>query len=188
MAEPTTIWAAVAAIATVVGAVGALWTLIELKRDSRDRTRPMMTAELVPAVLTDDADLQINNRGPSPAVNVRVTFDPPLPVLEGADAEGLGTPFLQRRYASPIPTITPGMLMTNYWNSAVDDREPVPNDFTVRFDYADVRGRYYSDTYHLSLTTLRNQSGSYPANTDPAGLEKRRIKALEAIARGVGRP
>lgn len=187
MADPQTAWSAVAAIATVVGAGGALWTLIEIKKDSRDRTRPMMTAELRSAVLTQNAELHIRNRGQSVAKNIRVTFDPPLPVLEGSEAEGLTTPFLQRRYADVITTLTPGLVLDNIWNSATTRVEPVPDDFTVHFEYEDDRGRRYADDFELSMGTLQNQTGSYPSNTDDLGLRKRTVKAIEAVARGVGR-
>lgn len=118
MADPQTVWSAVAAIAAAVGAGGALWTLAEIKRDSRDRTRPMMSAELRAAVLTQNPELHICNRGQSVAKNIRVSFDPPLPVLEGSEAEGLPTPFLQRRYGDVITTLTPGLVLDNIWNSA----------------------------------------------------------------------
>ena len=183
-----TFWTAFGALATAAGAIGAVWTLLEIRKDSRDRTRPMMTAELKAAVLTKDAELHISNRGQSVAKNVHVIFDRPLPVLSGKDAEQLVTPFLQRRYAAPIPTITPGMVLDNLYTSATDRREPVPDDFTVRFEYEDSRGREYRDDgYHLSVMTLDDQTGSYPSSTDEAGLRRRLTSALEAIARGVGR-
>ena len=80
----------------------------------------MMTAELRPAVLTDSADLVVTNRGQSVARDVQVTFDPPLPVLTGDDAKNLTTPYLQRRYAEPISTFTPGMIMQSVYQSGIN--------------------------------------------------------------------
>lgn len=187
MSDPQTFWTAVGAIATVVGAAGAVVSLWQIRKDSRDRTRPVMVAELRPGVLTSTAELYVRNAGASVAKDVTVTFDPPLPVLEGADAERMLTPFLQRRYAKPIKTFTPGMELDNIWKSAGIRDEPVPDDFTVHFNYRDDRGRSYSDEYDLSVGTLQNQTGSYPSGEDDGSLKRRTIKALEAIARGTGR-
>ncbi|BBZ09678.1 hypothetical protein MDOR_38470 [Mycolicibacterium doricum] len=77
--------------------------------------------------------------------------------------------------------------MKSDYQDAEDRDEPVPDDFSITFRYSDMRGRRYEDTYELSLSTLLDQTGSYPANTDDNGMRRRLVKALEAIARGVGR-
>jgi hypothetical protein len=186
-AEPSTMWAGLGSAATLVTAVAAVWTLVALRQDSRDRTRPMMVAELKPSVLTDNAELHITNAGPSVAQNVKVDFDPPLPVLTGAEADGKLTPFLQRRYERVIPTFTPGMVMDNLYQDATEPDEPVPDDFAVKFTYSDTRGRRYTDAYFLSLETLRNQTGAYPSTRGEDGERRRTVKAIESIARGIGR-
>lgn len=189
-AEPTTTWTAFGSIATVSAAVVAIFTLISLKQDSADRTRPMLIAELKHTVLTRDAELLVRNVGQSVARNVKVDFDPPLPDPADGDAEervGVLTPFLQRRYSRVIPTFPPGMVMDNFYQDAEDNDEPVPDDFTVTIAYTDSHGRKYTDSYDLTMGTLRDQSGAYPANTDEKGIQRRWVKALEAIARGVGR-
>lgn len=185
-AAPSTIWAAVSALATCVTAWVAIVTLLALKQDSRDRTRPVMTAELVHSVLSPNYELHIINRGQSVAWDVQVAFDPPLPVLSGAAAAGLMTPFVQRRYAEPIPTIAPGTVFDNLYG-APDHHEPVPDNFVVQFDYQDEHRRHYHDEFALSLDAVRAQTGAYPSSTSSDGMRKRRTKALEAIARGVGR-
>lgn len=184
-ADPTTTWTALASIATVAAAVVAIWTLIALKQDSADRTRPVIVAELKAAVLTTDAELHISNMGQSVARNVRVEFDPPLPTPADENA-GVLTPFLQRRYSRTIPTFAPGMVMDNYYQDAEENKEPVPDDFTVTVGYSDTHGREYFDSYDLTINTLRDQTRSYPSNTDERGMQRRFIRALESIARGVG--
>lgn len=184
-ADPTTTWTALASIATVTAAVVAIWTLIALKQDSADRTRPVIVAELKAAVLTKNAELHISNMGQSVARSVRVEFDPPLPTPQGENP-GVLTPFLQRRYSRVIPTFAPGMLMDNYYQDAEDKEEPVPDDFTVTIRYSDTRGREYIDSYDLTMNTLRDQTRSYPSNTDERGMQRRFMRALESIARGVG--
>lgn len=186
-AEPTSTWAAIASIATVTAAVVAIWTLIALKQDSADRTRPVIVAELRAAVLTQNAELIVRNAGQSVARNVKVDFDPPLPNEGDESTAGVLTPFLQRRYSRTIPTFAPGMVMDNYYQDSDGSEEPVPDDFTVTIRYSDTRGRSFIDSYELTLGTLRDQTGSYPGNTDDKGMQRRLVKALEAIARGVGR-
>lgn len=193
-------WSIVEALATVVGAgaalvaaVVAVQTLRALGQDSLDRTRPVMSVDLEPAVLSDIAtDLIVSNIGQSVAKNVRVTFDPPLPQLEGSAASGKVTPYLQRRYADAIPTMGPGKQLRNVYAVNVPDEsgrkvndEPVPDTFNVQFEYEDNRGRAYEDTYSLSLETLRTTTSSSPSSTTAP--EKRIARAIEAIARGIGR-
>ena len=54
----------------------AIWTLLAIKQDSRDRTRPVLIAELKRSVLTAAAELHVRNVGQSVACNVSVKFDP----------------------------------------------------------------------------------------------------------------
>ncbi|WP_166905936.1 hypothetical protein [Mycobacterium sp. DL440] len=188
-AVPATTWTAFGSIATVSAAVVAIFTLVSLKQDSADRTRPVLIAELKHAVLTQNSELLIRNVGQSVARNVKVDFDPPLPdPADGGGEERVGvlTPYLQRRYSRVIPTFPPGMAMDNYYQGANDD-EPVPDDFTVTISYVDAHGRKYTDAYELTMGTLRDQSGSYPGNRDDPGMQRRWVKALEAIARAIGR-
>jgi hypothetical protein len=184
-ASPQTSWAAIATLATATAAVVGIWTLIGLRRDSHDRTRPMMIAEIRPSVIgTSSAELLIRNVGPSVAKNVRFTFTPPLPVLADADAVGKTTPYLQRRYSRPFAVIGPGMeLHDTYQYGGGNDLEPVPDDFVLTIAYQDDRGRDYRDSYDLSVSILHDSMFSRP-NGDP---QDRIADAVEAIARGVGR-
>lgn len=184
-ADATTTWTAFGALATVAAAVVAIWTLIALKQDSADRTRPVILAELKPAVLTRNSELLISNVGQSVARNVKIDFDPPL---QPGDDKGTLTPFLIRRYNRTIPTWAPGMTLDNFYQGAGKHAdEPVPDEFAVIARYEDAHGRHYEDRYTLSMGTIRDQSGSYPGNTDDKGMYRRWVQALEAIARGVGR-
>src|SRR4051794_40143893 len=96
-------WRGVTAItAGVAGGVGIL-TLLSIRTDSRDRSRPVMSAELLPRPLMRGTyELIIRNVGQSVAKNVQVTF---RPTLKGI---GQSTDFIARRYAQLIPTVGPG--------------------------------------------------------------------------------
>ncbi|BBY98369.1 COG1361 family protein [Mycolicibacterium fallax] len=187
VANAATTWTAFGSLATITAAVVAIWTLVALKRDSADRTRPVILAELRAAVLTRDAEFIVRNVGQSVARDVKVDFDPPLPVLEGDAAEGLATPYLQRRYSQVIPTFPPGLALYNSYQDANDNDEPTPDDFTATITYYDMHGHKYTDSYDLTMDVLRGHTAGYPSNTDDKGMQRREVKALEAIARGIGR-
>lgn len=176
-----------ASLATVTAAVVGIWTLVSVRQDSRDRTRPVIIAELHPNVLSDVSELIVRNAGLSVAKNVSFTFDPPLPVLKGADAAGLLTPYLQRRYSRAIPTFGPGLTLVDVYQLSNEPFEPVPDDFTLTIDYDDTHGRHYTDSYELSTMTLRDHTRATPSGDDDATLKRRATRAVEAIARGVGR-
>ncbi|WP_142926665.1 hypothetical protein [Mycobacterium marinum] len=185
-AAPTTTWTAMGSIATVAAAFAAIWTLFALKQDSRDRTRPVMIAEIRPAVLSEVAELIVRNVGPSVAKNVTFAFHPELPKLEGIDAAGKLTPYLQRRYSRTMPTFGPGMIIHDVYQTN-PPYEPVPDDFTLKIDYYDTHGRRYSDSYELTVKALRDHTRSTPTGDDESELQRRLVRAVEAIARGVGR-
>lgn len=186
-AAPATTWTALASIATIMAAVVAIWTLAALKQDSRDRTRPVLIAELKRSVLTAAVELHVRNVGQSVACNVSVTFDPDLDQLVAADKEGVLMPFLQRRYSRVISTLAPGADLDNVYQYVRNPTRDIPDDFTINLTYTDMHDRPYTDTYHLSVKSVLNQSGLYPQDTDDEGaLRKRLANAVEAIARGVG--
>jgi hypothetical protein len=186
-ATPTTTWTAMGSIATVTAATVAIWTLVALRRDSRDRTRPVMIAEIRPGVLSDVAELIVRNVGPSVAKNVTFKFDPELPVLEGAEAAGMTTPYLQRRYSRTIPTFGPGMTMYDVYQSSGEPFEPVPEEFSLTINYFDMHDQEYTDSYELSVITLRDHIYTRPGDTDDEAMRRRVAEAVEAVARGVGR-
>ncbi len=139
--------------------------------------------------MTATATLVVSNVGRSVARNVAISFDPTLPEVNSA-REGLVHP-IARRYADPIPTLTPGMRLDNVWRfrGDADERKmAVPADRVVATaTYEDTRGRTYKDRYILATDVF--ESGTYPepGGTDEAAMLKRTAKALEAIARAVGR-
>ncbi len=123
----------------------------------------------------------------SVAKNVRVTFDPPISGDLGDEAD-MAT-WIARRYASPIPTITPGMVMLNVYRAAIETppKDSTPAEVRVTFRYEDEHGRKYEDDYELSVTLMGFTTVSSPAG-DAGSFPKRTVRALEAIARGLGRP
>jgi hypothetical protein len=181
-ATPTTTWTAMGSIATVAAAVVAIWTLVALRQDSRDRTRPVIIAEICAAVLSNVGELIVRNVGPSVAKNVTFKFDPELPT-----SGGIVAPYLQRRYSRTIRIFGPGMMIHDVYQYAREPREPVPDEFTLTINYDDMRGRHYTDSYELSVVTLQDHIRTNPSGDDESTLQRRTTEAVEAIARGVGR-
>ncbi len=181
-------WSGVGAVATVAAAAVAIFTLFAIRRDSRDRARPVLAADLLPVALSHGTvELVIQNVGVGVAKEVRVSFEPP--VLE---SHGQIAGFLARRYQPTIPTMGPGRRLTNIYAHWVGDgshdlREPVPKDLAVTIRYRDTHNRQYEDLYELSTGTLRNQTTTSPSDTDDAGMRRRLVKAVEVIARGIDR-
>lgn len=186
--------ALIAAVATVLAAVVAVHTLWALKQDSQDRSRPYMSVDLRPVALSGvTGELVVSNEGATPARNVRVTFDPELPVLDGTAAQGKVTPFLQRRYAKEIPVIAPRRQLINIYavmqpgpgGEPVND-EPTPANCVVTVKYEGERGREFVDEFPLTLDLLRNGTTSGPSGKEDT-YPKRQVKALEFIAQTLHR-
>lgn len=147
------------ALAGVATAVVAVVALTRTTNDSRARSRPMVTAELK---LAPDSDtsmiLAIENRGPTPARNVKVTFDPPLPT----DApEHSSATYMVRRYSKPLPVLNPGQALTNTWWSGratsgpeLENAEPTPDEVTVTIEYDGVGRKRLVDVYPLHVDTV----------------------------------
>ncbi len=190
-------WAAVAAVGGVAAAIAAIVTatiaaktLSAMRDDSLDRSRPVMIAELQLGVLTSNAELHVANRGMSVARNVEVTFGPPIAAscegMTNADCAHMAH-FIAERYAHPISVIAPGADLDNLYQDAEDDDEPVPENVVVTIKYEDDRHRSYEDNFELSMGVLRKQSGAYPSTRGEEGERRRLVKAIEHIARGIGR-
>lgn len=185
---PQTIWAATGSIATATAAVVGVWTLIALRQDSLDRTRPVIIAEFQQNVLADATELLVRNVGPSVAKNVKFVFDPELPVLESVQAKAKAAYYVQRRYSRTIPTFGPGMVRHDVYRFGPDSEDDEsPDGFTLTIDYDDAHGRHYTDSYELSVMTVRDTSRASPSGDQPDVLGRRITRAIEAIARGVGR-
>lgn len=163
-----------AASAGVAGA-GAAWfaavngvrTFRQTRKDSADRSRPMVAAEFRDALPSrGDLYLVIKNYGPSVARDVQVTFDPPVPDPAPEKADQSIVPFLKTRYAQPISTLTPGAELRNVWyygiagpDGSFANSESTPDQVTVTIDYKSADGsRAYSDSYLLDVQILQQET------------------------------
>ncbi len=172
-------------LATVTATV-AVRTLRQTRRDSRAKSRPMMTAELRPVPHSPGSQsLVIRNYGPSIAKNVRVAFDPEIPMPE--DPTGLVTPFLLKRYAKPISVMTPGMELDNLYyvgrpgpDGRFANSEPVPDQVAVKIAYLSDDGDGYSDEFALDVDLLRGRTYQ-TSSSSPEELAKEAVKQLKQL-------
>lgn len=190
--------AAIASLAALATAIVAIVTLIRASEDSRERSRPILIAELrsdpyVPALQY----FVVRNAGSTIGREVVVSFEPALEMP--ANTQGIGAPFIVDRYSAPIATFAPGLELSNVWFSGSrtsegwEQREPLPETFTARLDYRGPRGkRSYSDTFSLTTDTLRREtfvtSSSSPREQvrTLTKLAPKVVAALEKIAVAVG--
>jgi len=183
--------ACAAGAAAWVAAINGSRTLARARRDSRDRSRPMLAAELrdVPYATASQA-LVIRNAGATIARNVEVTFQPPIPDPEPAMEASSVTPFLKRRYAKPIPVLTPGMELDNLWyvgeayGNGYVNSEPTPDKVDVHLSYDAPDGTRYSDVFPLDVDLLRKRTYS-TSSSSPEEQAKEAVKALKAIQHAV---
>lgn len=170
----------VVALSTAATALVAVLALRSTARDSRERSRPMVLAEFRKAEhSTSHIDLIVRNAGPSVARQVQVSFDPE-PVLP-SDVSTLRTPYLLRRYREPIPSMSPGQEFANIWFSgtrppdgetAMVNREPTPDNVTVRVTYRDSQNRRYFDEFPLELDLIRLTTFATSSTSIPGRFER----------------
>jgi hypothetical protein len=191
MIDPGWVTAGAACATAVVALVAtgiARRQLQHVRTDSRERSRPMMAAELRRAPHVRGTQLLVvRNYGSSIARNVVVTFDPPIPDPAPERAARSVSPFISRRYAHTIPVITPGMELSNIWFSGVlgeagyENVEPTPEQFTVTFTYRGPDGHSYEDAFPLD-TDLIGTETDVTSSDSPENQVKEGVKSLAAIA------
>jgi hypothetical protein len=175
--------ACLAIVTTIVG----VRTLRQTRRDSQARSRPMLAAELRAVPYSDGSQtLVVKNYGPSIAKNVMVTFEPPILMPE--NTAGLMTPYLIKRYGTPIAVMTPGMELDNLYFSRRPgphgrfvNGEPLPDQVTVRiaYDSADSPA-HYDDEFPLDTDLLRGRT-YVTSSTSPDGRAKMALEQLRHV-------
>lgn len=176
--------AGVAVVATFI----ARSQLKHVRTDSRERSRPMMAAELRrPPHVPGTQLLVVRNYGSSIARQVVVTFDPPIPDPSPEKAARSVSPFIRRRYAETISVTTPGMELSNIWFSGVagtggrwENFEPTPERFTVTFTYQGPDGYPYEDAIQLDTGLIRTET-LVTSSTSPENQIKEGVKSLATI-------
>lgn len=180
-AAVTAVGTVVMAVAIVVTAWYARGTLSATRSDSRERTRPVIVAELRRELLAQGTTLIVlRNLGASVARNVTVTFVPPPPEnFRDLPADNM-MKWIYERYANPITTWAPGWTVSNVIRSGHDALNPI----TVTATYEGPDGTRYVDAYELHPDHVLKETESNPSKTDdPVKLEQQKLSALQALVR-----
>lgn len=143
----TSPWPAVSAIAVLTTAVIAGWSLAGSFRDSRERTRPLITAELEvgPSFVHGAVYLVVTNYGQTAARDVQATFDP-APAQEDPKSAGH---HIHNRYKHAIEVVAPGQRLVNLCRQFVDGKNVVGDSFP---EESVVTVRYWGGRHWLPLT------------------------------------
>lgn len=130
--------APISAMAAIITGIIAVATLAASARDSYARTRPFVVpyAKIGPTFTHGALYLVIENFGATPAHNITVSFDPPLPDVK---PKGDDQPFrdhclaaIRTRYANEIQVLAPGQNLVNSWTNRTIEK----NEQNIRDDHA----------------------------------------------------
>ncbi len=127
----------------------------------------------------NSTNLSIKNIGARPAVNVRVTLDPPPRRAH----ESTDTPLSEMKMlAEPIKLIAPDQELTSYFDSCPERKKQsdLPCAYEVTVEDEDMAGNKYSEVMILDLDTLAGSEHLVVRTMHNVALELERIrKALE---------
>lgn len=187
-APPNDLWSwlnanggTITTVATVITALVAIGALYAAARDSRERSRPYVAAELFPAPKsTASIAFRVFNYGPTMARDVTVAFDPPFPDAPRDDPAH----HIRTRYATAIPHLSPGQALGNTWQTfAMQGKiSTAPDECTVTISYRGSGRRRYTDTFQLRIESVMNETESTSSDSDIGSL-RRIAKALEALVK-----
>jgi hypothetical protein len=196
--QPQEVTAITAVIGVIIASVGIILTsfsvtaalrsssntakaLADAEKRAIEQSRPMVVAELARhsnsagEPLQGVQDLVLKNYGATPARNLRVAFDPPIPdPMPDGIRPGTGalTSSLVRRFGNAIHTLPPAAEMRNiYWlgeagpDGRFHNKEPTFDQITVTLTYEDMAGRKYaSDSFELDTDVIGLSTTSKPSN------------------------
>jgi hypothetical protein len=173
--------AALAAVASAIAVIGTAWIAAQSfrasRRDSQERTRPVVVAELRRGALTPGTlDLVVRNYGLSVARELRVEFVPSLPPADSLPPSDMRH-WLARRYTRAIDTFPPGKTMSNVYRSGYETADPI----MVVVNYSAADGQSYTDRFVLDPADHLTETTSAPSDSNDRGL--RLIRAIEALVR-----
>lgn len=189
-------WWTTARLSVLIAGVGVpflAWQVRSTARDSRARSRPIVTAVLRRAPYTHSYALDVTNSGASAARGLVVTFDPPLPddpMAPGGQRSVI--PFMAARYATPIAVLPPAATLSNvYYVGRADPSnpagrivnvEPTPDQVSVALRYQDDDGHRYRDVFPLDVDVLLKETET----TSSSSPQKQQEKALKEFTTLVG--
>lgn len=171
--------AAVSTVLTLVVVVVAVRSLAATRKDSRDRSRPVIVPELQRELLSHGTiNLLIRNLGASVAADVSVKFEPGPPGDLDALPNDNMWKWIFQAYARPIASWAPTWTLSNIVRAGQEQLDP----FAIIVNYAGPDGTPYTGRYEIDPTPILKGTSSGPSDMmDPFDWEKRKVWALEAL-------
>lgn len=170
---------AIATVALVLATIATLWVA---GRDSHRRNRPMISASFVNGEHSwTTLEFQLKNYGVTRAEDIHVTFDPPLPDVDGAET-------IRLRYANLIPVLNAGEALVNAWYSRtfaesgeISNQLGLPDTVKVTVTYKRGRRRTYTDVTSLDVRS-HLFSEAHVSSDSALGSVRSIAKALREIS------
>lgn len=140
--------------------------------DSRARSRPVIVAEFRADPESDSTfSLVVRNDGASLANDIKVTFDPPLPI-EAADESRIAKRLI-KRYERQISHLAPGQELASVYAlyglaSGSDEKvnlAKTPYDVNVTVEYSGVGNKRYREVYPLTSDTMTLNTFTYSSDS-----------------------
>lgn len=173
-------FAGVSALAAIITAIVAVWALVNQARDSRDRSRPLVTAAFRPGPSFTHGMLYlvIKNAGASVARDIAIGFDPEIERNAPSGRPRRTAEHIPMRYAKPVPVLAAGETLANIYVHMANDEEEMPRQLKVSVAYADDRGRPYSGSFELDADLYGSATSANPGGSD---YDKRSAQGIEAL-------
>lgn len=173
-------------LSILLAAVVAAGTFLQSASSTKAANQPSLSATLEQAPEAESIVLVIANTGRSPAHDVEVTFDPPLPEDEPSSTRMAH--FMRLRYAKPVPTLVPGARLSNVYAGfpeGHDEHYGTPQQVTVTISFRGLgRFRRFQSVYNLDVELMRGETYSL-ASDSIRGLMKEYKKQLASIDRSL---
>jgi len=140
--------------------------------------RPYVIVDVYPRRYVNMLYFRVRNVGQTPAFNIRMTPEPPIPIVGRLSSE-------LNIFQQPIGVLGKEEEISFFFNSAIEllSKEDATLQFEVRLEYTDSNGSLYKQLLPVNDDLLRNLSLELPAADRILEKLERIQKEIERIAR-----
>jgi len=140
--------------------------------------RPYVIVDVYPRRYVNMLYFRVRNVGQTPAFNIRMTPEPPIPIVGRLSSE-------LNIFQQPIGVLGKEEEISFFFNSAIEllSKEDATLQFEVRLEYTDSNGSLYKQVLPVNVDLLRNLSLELPAADRILEKLERIQKEIERIAR-----
>lgn len=161
----------------------ALNELIRQQTEALEKwIRPHVIVDVYPRWFVNMLYFRVRNVGQTPAYNIRVTIDPPIPIRHRTSSD-------LNLFQHPISVIGPHEEISFFFDSAIElfRREDAVLQFDVKLEYMGPDGEEYENLIAVNIDLLRDLSIELPADDKIVERLERLQKEVETVARYVDR-